>query len=226
MQHTLMKLPYTYSALEPMISAQTLHYHHGKHHAGYVKKLNELIEGTEFQTQTLVELIKHSTGAIFNNAAQVYNHDFYWTNLSHKATEPSLELESRISAKFGSMDAFEEEFQTKALGLFGSGWTWLCIDRDEELSIVTTSNADNPIRLGLIPLMVCDVWEHAYYLDYKNARAEYLTNYWKLLNWEFISFNFANHEAHAQNYLSHVCKENTPYCEYIESLEAMEKTST
>ena len=226
MQHTLIKLPYTYSALEPTISAQTLHYHHGKHHAGYVEKLNGLTQGTEFETQSLVELIKHSTGAIFNNAAQVYNHDFYWTNLSNKVTEPSLELESRISAEFGSMEVFKEKFQAKALGLFGSGWTWLCVDSDENLSIVTTSNADNPIRSGLSPLMVCDVWEHAYYLDYKNARADYLTNYWKLLNWEFISYNFANHETHAQNYLSHVCKQNTPYCEYRESLEAMEKTNT
>ena len=226
MQHSLMKLPYLYNALEPMISAQTLQYHHGKHHATYVKNLNGLIQDTEYESQSLVELIKHSDGAIFNNAAQVYNHDFYWTNLSNKVTKPSLELESQISLAFGSMDAFKKEFQTKALGLFGSGWTWLCIDKEEQLSIVTTSNADNPIRLGLSPLMVCDVWEHAYYLDYKNARADYLENYWKLLNWKFISFNFANHKQHAQEYFLHVCKENTPYCEYLDALENQEKISS
>ncbi|MCD6258391.1 MAG: superoxide dismutase [Helicobacteraceae bacterium] len=226
MQYSLMELPYPKDALEPMISARTLEYHYGKHHAGYVEKLNGLIKDTEFETKSLIELIKHAEGAIFNNAAQVYNHDFYWTNLSNKPTKPSLELESHIRSEFGSMDAFEKEFQTKALGLFGSGWVWLCIDKQENLSIVTTSNADNPIRSGLIPLMVCDVWEHAYYLDYQNARAEYLANFFKLLNWKFISFNFANHQEHAQNYFSHVCKENTPYCEYLDSLEEMEKVST
>jgi superoxide dismutase, Fe-Mn family len=226
MKHSLMQLPYSYDSLEPMISARTLQYHHGKHHAGYVEKLNTLIKDTEFQTQSLIELIKHAEGAIFNNAAQVYNHDFYWTNLSNKPTKPSLELESKIQASFDSMDAFAKEFQAKALGLFGSGWVWLCIDKEENLSIVATSNADNPIRSGLTPLMVCDVWEHAYYLDYQNVRAEYLANFWKLLNWEFISFNFANYKQHTQEYFSHVCKDNTPYCEYLDSLEDMEKVSS
>lgn len=226
MLHELMKLPYAYDALEPMMSAQTLQYHHDKHHAGYVTKLNTLISGTEFESKSLVEIIKHADGAVFNNAAQVYNHDFFWTVLSPETTVPSLALDSIISAQFGSVEAFKKAFIEKGVTLFGSGWVWLCIDDKGNLSIVSTSNADNPLRLGLVPLMVCDVWEHAYYIDYRNARADYLENWWKLLNWKFVSFNFANHEKHRGDYFSNFCKDNTPYCHYIDALEAMEKSGS
>jgi Fe-Mn family superoxide dismutase len=226
MTHELMKLPYGYDALEPLMSAETLKYHHDKHHSGYVSKLNGLVPGTEFESKSLVEIIKHGEGAIFNNAAQVYNHDFFWNTLSPKETKPSLALDSIIGAQFGSLDKFKEAFVEKGLGLFGSGWVWLCIDEDGQLSIVTTSNADNPLRSGLVPLMVCDVWEHAYYIDYRNARADFLDAYWKLLNWKFVSFNYANHEKHRGDYFSNFCKENTPYCDYIDQLEQMDEVTS
>jgi Fe-Mn family superoxide dismutase len=219
MKHELIELDYEYSELEPEMSHETLKYHHGKHHAGYVKKLNDLISGTEFESKSLVEIIKHADGGIFNNAAQVYNHDFFWTNLSPKATAPSLALDSSITAQFGSIDKFKKAFIEKALGLFGSGWVWLCIDDKEKLSIVNTSNADNPIKSGLVPLMVCDVWEHAYYVDYRNARAEYLEAWWKLINWNFISYTYANNEKHRGDYFSNFCKDNTPFCDYVDELE-------
>lgn len=196
MEHELMKLPYAYNALEPMMSAETLQYHHDKHHAGYVSKLNGLILGTEYESKSLVEIIKHADGAIFNNAAQVYNHDFFFSSLFPESTTPSLALDSIIDAQFGSMEAFKKAFIEKGLALFGSGWVWLCIDEKEDLSIVSTSNADNPLRSGLMPLMVCDVWEHAYYIDYRNARADYLEAFWKLLNWKFVSLNYENHGKH------------------------------
>jgi Fe-Mn family superoxide dismutase len=226
MKHELIKLPYAYEALEPIMSAETLHYHHDKHHAGYVSKLNGLISGTEFESKSLVEIIKHADGAIFNNAAQAYNHDFFWTTLSPKATAPSLALDSIISAQFGSIEAFKKAFIEKGVSLFGSGWLWLCIDDKAKLSLVSTSNADNPIRSGLVPLMVCDVWEHAYYIDYRNMRADYLEGFWKLLNWGFVSFNYANHEKHRGDYFSNFCKDNTPYCDYVDALEAMEASGS
>lgn len=226
MKHELIKLPYAYDALEPTMSAETLQYHHDKHHAGYVSKLNGLISGTEFESKSLVETIKHADGAVFNNAAQVYNHDFFWTTLSPEPTTPSLALDSILGAQFGSIEAFKKSFIEKGLSLFGSGWIWLCIDDKTNLSIVTTSNADNPLRSGLVPLMVCDVWEHAYYIDYRNARADYLEGFWKLLNWNFVSFNYANHEKHRGDYFSNFCKDNTPYCDYIDALEAMEESGS
>ncbi|QFR49787.1 superoxide dismutase [Sulfurimonas lithotrophica] len=223
MVHKLIKLPYADDALEPLMSAETLRYHHGKHHATYVNKLNDLIVGTEFESKSLVEIIKHADGAIFNNAAQVYNHDFFWTVLSPKATTPSVALDSIITSQFGSMDEFKKAFIEKGLTLFGSGWVWLCIDEHDNLHIVATSNADNPIRSGLVPLMVCDVWEHAYYIDYRNVRADYLEGYWKLLNWNFISYNYSNHEKHRGDYFSNFCKDNTPYCDYVDQLEQMDE---
>ena len=189
MEHTLMKLPYGYDALAPMISQETLHYHYDKHHAGYVAKLNTLIKVSEFETKTLIEIIQNAEGAIFNNAAQVYNHDFYWNSLSNTQEKQSTYLISKINEHFGSQEAFKKSFIEKALGLFGSGWVWLCLDQKLQLTILSTSNANTPIVSGLTPLMVCDVWEHAYYLDYKNVRAEYLENFWKLVNWDFVSTN-------------------------------------
>ncbi|MFT7003601.1 MAG: Fe-Mn family superoxide dismutase [Sulfurimonas sp.] len=228
MKHELMKLPYAYNALGSMMSTETLQYHHDKHHAGYVSKLNTLILGTEFESKSLIEIIKHADGAIFNNAAQVYNHDFFWLNLSPNETVPSLALDSIIISQFGSIAEFKKAFIEKGLSLFGSGWIWLCIDDNANLSIISTSNAGNPIVLdsGLVPLMVCDVWEHAYYLDYKNARADYLENWYKLINWKFVSFNFANHEKHRGDYSSNFCKDNTPYCDYIDEQEAREEAGS
>jgi superoxide dismutase, Fe-Mn family len=218
MKHESIKLPYTYDALEPVMSTETLQYHYDKHHAGYVTKLNGLIQDTEFESKSLIEIIKHADGAIFNNAAQVYNHDFFWTTLSPKKTTPSLELQSIITTQFGSIEEFKKDFLNKGLSLFGSGWVWLCLDEGEKLSILTTSNAENPIRLGLVPLMVCDVWEHAYYIDYRNARGDYLEGWWKLLNWKFISFNYANYKKHREEYFSSFCKGNIPYSDYIDEV--------
>jgi len=226
MTHELIELPYAHDALEPMMSSETLEYHYGKHHATYVSKLNGLIQDTEYESKSLVEIIKNGDGAIFNNAAQVYNHDFFWNNLSPETTTPSLALDSIIGSQYGSLEKFKKAFIEKGLGLFGSGWVWLCIDDVGQLSIVTTSNADNPIRSGLVPLMVCDVWEHAYYIDYRNARADYLENFWKLINWRFVSFNYANHEKHRGDYFSNFCKDNTPYCDYIDQLEAGDEVTS
>jgi len=192
MEHQLMKLPYGYDALEPMISQETLHYHYDKHHAGYVAKLNTLIKETVFESKTLEEIIKGADGAIFNNASQVFNHDFFWKSLSNKSTNQSTYLTSKIDGKFGSLEGFKKEFIDSAIGLFGSGWVWLCLDEENQLTIVTTSNANTPLTTKLKPLMVCDVWEHAYYLDYQNLRADYLENFWKLVNWDFVSSNLEN----------------------------------
>jgi Fe-Mn family superoxide dismutase len=192
MKHVLMQLPYEPSALAPYISAETLSYHYGKHHAGYVNKLNTLIEGTEFVDKSLEHIIMNASNAIFNNAAQVYNHDFYWKSLSPAATTPSMQFLSLIQRDFGSMQAFEEAFLAAATGFFGSGWVWLVITNEGKLEINTTSNADTPLRHSKTPLLTCDVWEHAYYIDYRNVRPDYLANWWKLINWNFVSENLAN----------------------------------
>ena len=189
MAHELKKLNYEYNALEPMMSAETLEYHHGKHHATYVAKLNGFIVGTEHESKNLIEIVKSSDGVIFNNAAQVYNHDFFWDTLSPEETQPSDDLTQMINDQFGSMEGFKKSFFENAVSLFGSGWVWLCLDQNNTLIIVKTANAETPITNGLKPLMTCDVWEHAYYIDYRNARPTYLENYWKLINWRFVSDN-------------------------------------
>lgn len=191
MKHVLMELPFEPSALAPAISEETISYHYGKHHTGYVNKLNTLIEGTEFADQSLEYIIMHADNAIFNNAAQVYNHDFYWKSLSAVSTTPSVALLDLMGRDFGSLQAFKEAFLATATGFFGSGWVWLIITREGKLEIKTTSNADTPIRHGETPLLTCDVWEHAYYIDYRNVRPDYLDNWWKLINWDFVSGNLA-----------------------------------
>ena len=190
--HTLPPLPYEKDALEPLISAETLDYHYGKHHKTYVDKLNVLIENTPFQSLELVEIIKKSEGPIFNNAAQIWNHTFYWHCLTPtKDTNPSEKLLGAINKSFGSFDSFKKQFKDKALNNFGSGWTWLVADKDDNLSILNTSNAHTPISNEEVrPLMTCDVWEHAYYIDTRNNRAQYLENYWALINWSFINEQF------------------------------------
>ena len=191
MSFELPYLPFDKKALEPHISEETINFHYGKHHAGYVNKLNKAVDGTDLEQKSLEEIIKTSSGAVFNNAAQVWNHSFYWNCLSGSSNEKdiSVELSSAINGSFGSLEKFKEEFIKKASGLFGSGWTWLVRD-DDRLSIITASNAGNPIVDEKVPLLVCDVWEHAYYIDYRNARAKYLDAFWSLINWRFVSENF------------------------------------
>ena len=190
MKHQLMELPFHLQALEPYISKETLQYHHGKHHAAYVHNLNNLIENTKYETMSLEEIIKSSDGAIFNNAAQVYNHDFYFKGLCSKSSEVSVELHQKVEEGFGSMDAFREAFLNAATTLFGSGWVWLSVTPSGDLIIEQMSNAHNPLQGENTPLMTCDVWEHAYYIGYRNARATYLDNWWELINWNFVSNNY------------------------------------
>ncbi|MFP4130746.1 MAG: superoxide dismutase [Thiohalospira sp.] len=193
MEHQLPDLPYSKDALEPHISAETLEYHHGKHHNTYVTKLNGLIPGTEFENASLEEIIRKApAGGIFNNAAQVWNHTFYWNCMSPDGGgEPSGALADAINAKFGSFADFKEKFSEMAVGNFGSGWTWLVKKADGSVEIVNTSNAGNPLRDGDTPLLTIDIWEHAYYIDYRNARPKYVENFWNLVNWDFVASNFS-----------------------------------
>lgn len=187
----LPKLPYAMSALEPNISAKTVEFHYTKHHQGYVNKLNSLIENTPFAGKSLVEIIKTSDGAIFNNAAQVWNHTFYWEGFSANPQKaPAGKLAEMINAKWGSFDKFKEEFSNTAVGLFGSAWAWLVVDAKGELKITGTSNAGTPLTIGDKPLLTADVWEHAYYLDYQNLRPSYLAKFWELVDWKKIEERF------------------------------------
>ena len=186
--HKLPELPYSLDALEPHISKETLSYHHGKHHAGYIKKLNKAVENSEFSDNTLEQIITDAQGDIFNNGAQVWNHTFYFQCLSPASVlDTASEISQAIVHDFGSMDDFKKNFTNAATSLFGSGWAWLVLNQKGSLEIVKTENADTPIRHGQLPLLTCDVWEHAYYLDYKNARPDYLQAFWKLVNWKFVN---------------------------------------
>lgn len=185
-------LPYARDALSPRISEETIDYHYGKHHQAYVTNLNKMIEGTEFADKSLEEIIRSSKGGVFNNAAQIWNHTFYWNSLTPNSAAPSGDLATAIDATFGSFDEFKAKFTASAAGNFGSGWTWLVKNASGELEIVNTGNAGTPItEAGITPLLTVDVWEHAYYVDYRNARPEYLKNFWELANWEFAAANFA-----------------------------------
>ncbi|PTC01112.1 superoxide dismutase [Fe] [Thalassospira xiamenensis] len=192
MAFELPDLPYEKSALEPHISAETLEFHYGKHHATYVSKLNDAVKGTELEGKSLEEVIKASKGGVFNNAAQVWNHTFYWNCLSpNGGGEPTGALADAINAKFGSFDTFKEEFTNQAVGNFGSGWTWLVKTADGGVDIVNTSNAETPLTNDSVtPLLTVDVWEHAYYIDYRNARPNYMKAFWSLVNWDFAAKNF------------------------------------
>jgi len=177
-------------ALAPHISKETLEYHYGKHHQAYVTNLNNLIKGSTFESATLEYIVKQSTGGIFNNAAQVWNHTFYWNSLkANGGGQPKGKLADAINAKWGSFDAFKEAFNKSAVGNFGSGWTWLVMKPNGTLNIVNTSNAATPLTTTDKPLLTCDVWEHAYYIDYRNARPKYLENFWALVNWDFATKN-------------------------------------
>ncbi|MCP5076539.1 MAG: superoxide dismutase [Fe], partial [Psychromonas sp.] len=181
-------------ALEPHISAETISYHYGKHHNTYVVKLNALVEGTDLANRSLEELIKTSEGVIFNNAAQVWNHTFYWNCLSAMGGgEPQGRLAAAINADFGSFSTFQNKLNEMAVNNFGSSWTWLVKKADGRLDIVNTSNAGTPLtEQGVTPLLTVDLWEHAYYIDYRNVRPDYLQAFWALVNWEFVAENFAS----------------------------------
>ena len=191
MSFELPALPYAKSALEPYISEKTLEFHYGKHHNAYVTNLNNLVPGTEFENADLETIVKKADGGIFNNGAQVWNHTFYFFQFSaNPATVPSGALKAAIDASFGSFDTFKEAFSKSAATLFGSGWAWLVKDADGKLSIVQTSNAACPLRDGLTPLMTCDVWEHAYYLDKQNLRPKYIEDFFKVLDWKVVESRF------------------------------------
>ena len=191
MEHVLPKLPYANDALAPNISAETIEYHYGKHHKTYVDNINRLIQGTEFANSSLEDIIKKApAGGIFNNAAQVWNHTFYWNGLSPKGGgEPKGAVADAIIKNFGSLKDFQDKFAAAAVGQFGSGWAWLVKTPDGKLAIETTSNAGTPLKDGKTALLTCDVWEHAYYIDYRNARAKYVESFWKIVNWEFVAAN-------------------------------------
>ena len=193
MAFELPPLPYPNNALEPHISAETLDFHHGKHHATYVTKLNGLINDTEMANQSLEDIVKSSDGAIFNNAAQIWNHTFYWHSLSpNGGGEPTGALASAIAQTYGSFAEFKKAFNDKAVNNFGSSWTWLVKTADAKLDIVNTSNAATPLTSeGLTPLLTVDLWEHAYYVDFRNLRPKYLDAFWALVNWDFANANFA-----------------------------------
>lgn len=192
MKHELPALPYAQDALAPVISAETLDYHYGKHHNAYVTNLNNLVPGTEFENSSLEEIIMKASGGVFNNAAQVWNHTFYWNCLSpNGGGAPSGDLATAIDAAFGSFENFKAEFTKAAATNFGSGWTWLVKNADGSLAIASTSNAGTPMTSGQTALLTVDVWEHAYYVDYRNARPKYLEEIWKLFNWDFVAEQFA-----------------------------------
>ena len=192
-KHELPDLPYAIDALEPHISAETLQFHHGKHHATYVDKLNGMLAGSEFESATLEDIIQGASGGMFNNAAQIWNHSFYWNCLSpNGGGAPGLKLGEAIDQTFGSFEAFKDQFATAALGNFGSGWTWLVRNSAGGLEIVNTDDAENPMTQDHLPLLTCDVWEHAYYIDYRNKRPDYIAAFWQLVNWEFVAANYAS----------------------------------
>lgn len=187
MKFELPPLPYAPEALEPVISAKTISFHYGKHHQAYVNNLNNLIPGTPFENSSLEQIIKEAEGGIFNNGAQVWNHTFYWEGLGGKGGAPNGKLLEKINEFFGSFENFKTVFADAAAKQFGSGWAWLVADANGKLSITTTSNAGNPMRDGLKPLFTCDVWEHAYYLDFQNRRPDYVKAFWDIVNWAKVA---------------------------------------
>jgi Fe-Mn family superoxide dismutase len=189
MKHTLASLPYGTDKLEPYISKETLEYHHGKHLKSYVDNLNALIENDEEYVDTnLIDIIKFAAGPLFNNAAQIWNHEFYFNCLTPKSTKPSEKLLQMIDKDFGSLDSFKAAFNNQALKTFGSGWVWLILN-ESKLEIYSTQNADTPVAKGQHALLTCDVWEHAYYIDTRNSRPEYLKRFWNVVNWDFVNNN-------------------------------------
>jgi Fe-Mn family superoxide dismutase len=192
MSHTLPPLSYAMDALQPVISKETLEYHYGKHHQAYVTNLNNLIKDTEFANASLEDTIMKSSGGIFNNAAQVWNHTFYWNCMTPKGRgQPSGKLADAITKAFGSFDEFKKKFSQTAITTFGSGWGWLVKNAQGDVELMSTSNADLPMKHGKKALLTCDVWEHAYYIDYRNMRPTYVEKFWDLVNWDFVEKNFS-----------------------------------
>lgn len=190
MAHTLPELPYKINALEPYISQETLEYHHGKHHKTYVDTLNKLIPGTEFENASLEEIIKKAEGKVFNQAAQIWNHTFYWNCMAPKAGgEPTGPIADAIREGFGSFSEFKEQFTAQTTSIFGSGWGWLVKDNSGQLKIWQGKDAGNPLTEGLTPLLTCDIWEHAFYIDYRNAKPKYMEAFFNLINWDFVNRN-------------------------------------
>lgn len=191
MAFTLPELPYAREALEPHMSRETLEYHYGKHHKTYVDNANKLIVGTEFENASLEEAVKKSSGKLFNNVAQIWNHNFFWDSLTPKQSAPGKKLADALVKQFGGIDDFKKLFTETAVGTFGSGWAWLVQKPDGSLAVTSTSNAATPLTGGDKALLTCDVWEHAYYIDYRNARPTYLDHFWSLANWGFAEKNLA-----------------------------------
>lgn len=191
MSFELPKLPYALNALEPVISQKTLEFHYGKHHQAYVNNLNNLVPGTKFENASLETIIREADGGIFNNGAQVWNHTFFFMSFTpNGGGEPSGNLAQAINAAFGSFDSFKEKFNKAAVTLFGSGWAWLVKKQDGSLEIVQEPNAGNPLKNGLTPILTCDVWEHAYYLDYQNKRPDFVEAFWKLIDWNVVNSRY------------------------------------
>ena len=192
MEHKLPELSFARDALVPFLSVETLEYHYGKHHKTYVDNLNKLIPGTEFEKLSLDEIVKKASGGIYNNAAQIWNHTFYWEGLKPKGGgKPGTELAAALDKVFGSFTNFQQQFTQAAVTQFGSGWAWLVKKKDGTLGVVQTGNAGNPLTTGDVPLLTCDVWEHAYYLKYQNRRAEYLAAIWNIIDWDKVESRFA-----------------------------------
>jgi Fe-Mn family superoxide dismutase len=197
--YKLIELPYAQNALEPVISAQTLSFHHGKHLQAYVDNLNKLLPGSGFEDLPLEEIVKQSSGPIFNNAGQILNHNLYFTQFVPNPTVPAGKMVDQVVKQWGSLDAFKAEFEAKGVGLFGSGWVWLQANAEDELSIGQYANADNPVAHGLKPILTFDVWEHAYYLDYQNRRAAHLAALWQIINWEEIESRYGSKHCCGKN---------------------------
>jgi Fe-Mn family superoxide dismutase len=188
MEFKLPELPYALNALNPYIGEKTMEFHYGKHHKAYVDNLNNLVKGTKYENASLEQIIRDAEGGIYNNGAQVWNHTFYFSGFSKEGNRQPLGIMAdAINRSFGSFDQFKEKFTNAAASLFGSGWAWLVKNNDGSLEIIQESNAGNPLRSGLTPVLTCDVWEHAYYLDYQNRRIEYIKSFWNILNWDQIS---------------------------------------
>ena len=192
MEHKLPVLPYALDALEPHLSKETLEYHYGKHHQTYITNLNNQIKGTEFEELSLEEIVKKSSGGMFNNSAQTWNHTFYWLGFTPKGEgKPAGDLAAAIDAKWGSFEKFQEAFNTVAAGTFGSGWAWLVVNKEGKLEVISTANQDSPIMQGLKPVLALDVWEHAYYLNYRNVRPNYIKAFFEIINWNKVNELYA-----------------------------------
>lgn len=192
MAFELPSLPYELNALEPYISAETLRYHHGRHHHAYIDRLNRMLPESGFEGLSLEEIVRRSVGDMFNNAGQCWNHAFYWNCLSPERTAPGRALTAALNHAFGSIDAFKAAFNKSAVANFGSGWTWLIQNRDGSVAVVNTGNAGTPLTDAVTPLLTVDVWEHAYYIDYRNERARHLDAFWNVVNWDFVGRNLAH----------------------------------